>query len=1324
MVSTKEPLPTDDGDTGDSALQETTLEPIQEETDPAAIRTRTERCQALFETCQRHFISDEDDWLDKMSAAFSWWSLGIGAAKSGHSSLDRRVQSRDDVKDLIISLLDSLKTSLENCLELSTNRNEVQEGQGNPFDMDGQRYYIRTNIQYLSKISASIRKSGTKFRHQRADRLLEHRAPKLEEFRRYMFWIILVGPSKMQLLNSLLQRHTLTGDITWKKAWITLKAYFTDEQRLSPVQKRLIHANLVRRNRFDIYFRTCRQKTGSNEDTSVPGTVPDPTKHTAVTPKPNATNSEDPIPDQARRHDPGVQMQPTPSQAAKSVDRTMLSSQPATDIGSIVMPRRPTTQGARTVSTKFSRGALKQDYPKCPCPEGKSFWCPFCAQPLDASYSNRKKDKRWRGHVAEDLSPYVCVYEDCDSPDAMYLSTDQWKAHLAKSHSASRWICDSCWLDSDNPSEFEFDAEKAWSDHLAAEHEGEYEEEDLEDFAEASCRSVIPPVSCPLCHGNAPSSKPDADEHIAEHLHSFALQALPWETVGTDEDEITRGSAGSGVQSPLCSASDDESEGLEEREGYHPVSLWKLRLALIRQHADRLHSRLSSSGSRWDVIDELQLVFDDDIIMSRGNDSYREDILHEANVRLERIIHILERLLVLFDVADSQDFQTDTQDTTLDLHDIQNDMQDTGLSLSEELSGFQMLAEIAGKSSYEASRAPSESSSEGFDSEMSCSRNLYRTGYPRMAVLIALATGGLGFIVPTVSLHHRFDIKGTMQVFAADPSTRDPNEYHEGPGAPSSSPNRLIQLFNQHWQAAFSTMPEFPRYARMLQQSSAVFMPIPRHQIFETPAEYLERIKAYPDQSKVTATLSTHPDPFMTTTLKMYMSKFDFSEEPIDVSLRKFLIESEIGMESDTIDRVLKAFANRYHRCNPNIYRSSDTAYFFAVSLLILHMNTFDQETAKLIPGLTYEVAYRMTADDYIKATRGKGVCEDILRYFYDNLTHIPIIGVNGLRTEEVVNAESQPKVQEIAEPTTRICGIHYPTTLARILSGGTSCIPRLISDGLGKINYSTNPYNWFNGLHHLSTYSQNTVNAFCMPSSEFEEDYDRNERVIKCGILMIYPSLQGPPGWILRYLVLTEVTLYICREPPRGGQPLMVPGGPVLKCYESRIGSLRDGDLVMPLEQVVALTEKSYTDHEHAFLVAQQSCDLETRFVAEEDDDMQDWMTKINYAAAFHTAGFLECHSLEKSYSERERRHRELRQHVKSLETPRTPIDDRMISEARHFDILMPLKWSTRDRVLVAASKIRRRIAQRYIEERRVECHLEILSGHLQRDDVAGTSD
>lgn len=263
-------------------------------------------------------------------------------------------------------------------------------------ELDEQIYYIKTTLQFLLKISAAIQKSGTKFRHQRIDKRLKEREHKLEEFRNYLTHLILMDPSKIHLLHGVLYRYTRTEELIWKKMWITLRAYFTDAQRLNPVQERLIRANLIRRNRFDIYFGMyCRKIKADKGSKATPATTPTVQTMTTVS-KPILDNQ--PIPIQARDHSSKMELQKkneSPEQAVVDA-RSGLSSQTATDIGGFVIPQRPRTQGTRSVSTKFSQGVLKQDYPKCPAAEGESFWCPYCAQVLDDSYSNQKKNKRWR----------------------------------------------------------------------------------------------------------------------------------------------------------------------------------------------------------------------------------------------------------------------------------------------------------------------------------------------------------------------------------------------------------------------------------------------------------------------------------------------------------------------------------------------------------------------------------------------------------------------------------------------------------------------------------------------------------------------------------------------------------------------------------------------------------------------------------------------------------------------------------------------------------------------------------------------------------------
>lgn len=82
------------------------------------ISSRTKICQWLFQNCQQYRSLSGGDFIDKISARFYWWSLGIGAAKTGRSSLDYRVRTRKDVRGVLIGLLDSLKISLLCCIEL------------------------------------------------------------------------------------------------------------------------------------------------------------------------------------------------------------------------------------------------------------------------------------------------------------------------------------------------------------------------------------------------------------------------------------------------------------------------------------------------------------------------------------------------------------------------------------------------------------------------------------------------------------------------------------------------------------------------------------------------------------------------------------------------------------------------------------------------------------------------------------------------------------------------------------------------------------------------------------------------------------------------------------------------------------------------------------------------------------------------------------------------------------------------------------------------------------------------------------------------------
>lgn len=52
------------------------------------------------------------------------------------------------------------------------------------------------------------------------------------------------------------------------------------------------------------------------------------------------------------------------------------------------------------------------------------------------------------------------------------------------------------------------------------------------------------------------------------------------------------------------------------------------------------------------------------------------------------------------------------------------------------------------------------------------------------------------------------------------------------------------------------------------------------------------------------------------------MKDFEFSDLPLDVALRKLLMDAGLPRETQQIDRVIEAFAARYTECNMGLFSS------------------------------------------------------------------------------------------------------------------------------------------------------------------------------------------------------------------------------------------------------------------------------------------------------------------------------------------------------------------------------------------------------------------
>lgn len=69
-------------------------------------------------------------------------------------------------------------------------------------------------------------------------------------------------------------------------------------------------------------------------------------------------------------------------------------------------------------------------------------------------------------------------------------------------------------------------------------------------------------------------------------------------------------------------------------------------------------------------------------------------------------------------------------------------------------------------------------------------------------------------------------------------------------------------------------------------------------------------------------------DAFHARALRLYIERFNFVGDPLDVALRKLLMDVGLPRETQQIDRVIEAFAAQYVQCNPNLFSSDGESYY------------------------------------------------------------------------------------------------------------------------------------------------------------------------------------------------------------------------------------------------------------------------------------------------------------------------------------------------------------------------------------------------------------
>lgn len=554
---------------------------------------------------------------------------------------------------------------------------------------------------------------------------------------------------------------------------------------------------------------------------------------------------------------------------------------------------------------------------------------------------------------------------------------------------------------------------------------------------------------------------------------------------------------------------------------------------------------------------------------------------------------------------------------------------------------------------------------------------------------------------------------------------------------------------------------------------------LPERQGNESPAKYLARLEGVVSRGIIASALSKGADPFSAAVLRSYMRSFSFFGDPMDMAIRKLLMEAELPKETQQIDRCLQAFANRYHECNPGIYSSPDQAYFIAFSLLILHTDVFNKNNK-----------HKMQKSDYLKNTRGEGIFDDILECFYDNISYTPFIHVEDdldVTSERIQTSKARKKLllsgngtdpakRAVKEPID-------PYTL--ILDGNLDALRPNLKEAMPLDDH----YNYlgtassFNLKDLQNTFFKTGVLQIVSPRSRpdafMSEKTATNPNDAHPGIVDIKVTKVGllwrkdakkrkaRSPWQEWGAILTGAQLYFFRNTSWVKN--------LMHQYDGHLKSGHDGipvifkppleefkpDALMSTHAAVALVDTTYKKHKNAFVYVRQG-GLDEILLADSEEERNDWLAKLNYAAAFRTSGVRMRGVVGANYDGQGRRGmRRLDSSDASqlVQTPTGPVSiarghidhkmaediqtarrdgmqhkiceaDKKVEEsqkqleeqlrnARHLQILAPIQPRTRDQLLLAAARMSAQLKWTRMEIWREKCHRDILVQDLADDEA-----
>lgn len=425
----------------------------------------------------------------------------------------------------------------------------------------------------------------------------------------------------------------------------------------------------------------------------------------------------------------------------------------------------------------------------------------------------------------------------------------------------------------------------------------------------------------------------------------------------------------------------------------------------------------------------------------------------------------------------------------------------------------------------------------------------------------------------------------------------------------------------------------------------------------ETPERYLARLVQSVSKAEIASVLASSADEFHARALRAYLARFDFTVDPLDVALRKLLMDLSLPKETQQIDRVMEAFAKRYEDCNPGLFIADDHPYILAFSLMMLHTDAFNKSNKR-----------KMTKADYVRNTRLPGVPSEVLDCFFDNITFAPFIfiedpvDVNGQRGfvpegTPVLSGMSTFGGSGGASPAVGVGGTNmfgqvkidpYDLITRRLLIPLRKEVEAEIPEQ-NPFLYTGTAARWDEAKLQSAFAAAESVEianptggrrrgsvltlSIGGDSGNAEDDMDREQGVVlkvtKFGVLNRKEDLleggrrSSNRKWREWSVLLTGSQLLFFKDPTLAQSivELRRTADPTSANPAPRFRLSASPDEAMSVKDSVALFDTAYRKYPHAFRMLMPG-GKQYLLHAPDEHSMNEWMALINYASAFKTAG------------------------------------------------------------------------------------------------------